>query len=176
MDVSRRQVLKIGAWSVLAASVPGAAGALVAPRRLRLHNSHTGERVDCTYWEDGAYVPSALAEIDRCLRDHRTDEVTPIDRRLVDQLHALHRALGAREPFRVISGYRSPATNAMLAARGGGVARRSFHVRGMAVDVALPGRDVAELRRAALALAAGGVGYYPKSGFVHLDVGPVRRW
>lgn len=175
---SRRAFLRAGLLGLLAPTLPGAASALAAPRerRLAFENLHTGESLRCVYWRDGAYVPDALAGIDRTLRDHRSDEVAPIDRGLLDALHALHRSLGSSAPFQVISGYRSPATNAKLRAEGHGVARRSFHMRGMAADVALADRDVAELRRAALALGAGGVGYYPESGFVHVDVGPVRRW
>jgi uncharacterized protein YcbK (DUF882 family) len=163
---------------VLGTALPRASAALVGRRErsLAFEHLHTGERLRCVYWEDGAYVPTALAEIDRHLRDHRSGEVAPIDPGLLDTLHALHRRLGSDTHFQIVSGYRSPATNAAMRAEGRGVARKSFHMRGMAVDVALPGRDVAELHRAALALGAGGVGYYPSPGFVHVDVGPVRRW
>jgi uncharacterized protein YcbK (DUF882 family) len=110
------------------------------------------------------------------LRDFRTDESHPIDRRLLDLLHNLSQRVGTRAPFQVISGYRSPATNAMLRAESSGVASRSLHMQGMAIDIALQDVALADLRQAALDLQSGGVGYYPTSGFVHVDVGRVRRW
>ena len=176
-DLTRRQLLRLGGWGALAMTVPASARALAsAPRDLAFYNTHTGESLRTVYWQDGAYVEPSLAEIDRHLRDHRTGDVERIDPRLLDLLHRLSDALEVREPFHVISGYRSPVTNAMLAARSGGVGKKSFHMRGMAIDVSLPGRSVADLRRAALAQRAGGVGAYPRSGFVHVDVGPVRSW
>jgi uncharacterized protein YcbK (DUF882 family) len=110
------------------------------------------------------------------LRDHRTDEVAEMDPRLLDLLFNLQGKLGASTPFHVISGYRSPRSNAMLVAKGGGVAKKSLHMQGKAIDIRLPGRELADLRKAALGLKAGGVGYYPKSDFVHVDVGRVRHW
>jgi uncharacterized protein YcbK (DUF882 family) len=110
------------------------------------------------------------------LRDHRTGEVKAIDPDLLHLLYALKRKLHTRQAFHVISGYRSPATNAKLRQRSTGVARKSFHTRGMAVDIALPECDLRDLHRAALDLGAGGVGYYPRPGFIHVDTGPVRRW
>jgi uncharacterized protein YcbK (DUF882 family) len=121
-------------------------------------------------------VPDALVAIDRILRDHRTDETIEMDLRLLDLLHALRATLGSRRRFEVFSGYRSPATNAALLEEGHGVAEHSFHIVGKAIDVRLPDRSVSALRRAALRLRRGGVGYYPRSGFVHVDVGPLRRW
>jgi uncharacterized protein YcbK (DUF882 family) len=177
--ISRRSVLRLAAWGALATALPRASAALVGSggeRSLAFYHTHTGESLRRVYWQDGRYLAPALAEIDHHLRDHRTGEVHAIDRTLLDRLHALRRSLGTREPFHVISGYRSPATNAALRAQGHDVAKRSFHMRGMAIDVSLPDRDVSVLQRAALAQRAGGVGYYPDSGFVHVDVGPVRRW
>jgi uncharacterized protein YcbK (DUF882 family) len=127
------------------------------------------------YWAEGRYLAEGLAAIDHLLRDHRTGEVRPIDRRLLDLLHRLAFALETRETFHVISGYRSPVTNAMLAARGG-ASPRSLHVVGQAIDLRVPGRALADLRRAALGLRGGGVGHYPSSDFVHVDVGRVRTW
>lgn len=179
--ISRRRLLAGGlaaaavvAWGGTAAraAVPKAA----APRRLAFENLHTGEHLSATYWHGGRYDGDALAAIDRVLRDHRTGEVAPIDRRLLDLLHRLHAAMGSAAPFQVISGYRSPTTNAALAARSGGVARKSFHMQGMAIDIRLPGRPLSRVRDAALRMKAGGVGYYEKSDFVHVDVGPVRWW
>jgi len=145
-------------------------------RALSLHNLHTGESLDVTYWADGGYVAPALREADQLLRDFRTDEVTRIDTRLLDLLHDLHGRLGSHEAYQVISGYRSPATNAKLAAQSSGVAKRSLHTRGMAIDIRLPDRELGDVRRAALAMKRGGVGFYAKSNFVHLDVGRPRSW
>lgn len=144
--------------------------------RLALLNTHTGERIDLVYREAGVYVPQALAEIDRVLRDHRTDQIAPIDPELLDLVHRIGGLVDARQPFQVISGYRSPATNARLATPGSGVARTSLHLEGRAIDLRLPGRPLADLRAAALRLGRGGVGYYPRSDFVHVDTGRVRAW
>lgn len=145
-------------------------------RRLSFHNLHTGENLSATYWADGAYVAEELSAVDRILRDFRTGEVRPIERGLLELLHALAGRMEATAPFHVISGYRSPKTNAVLAAASSGVAKKSLHTRGMAIDVRLPGRRLADLRWAAIALGRGGVGYYPGSDFVHVDVGRVRAW
>jgi uncharacterized protein YcbK (DUF882 family) len=175
--LSRRAVLRLWAAGALGLSaVGGRARAAAAPRGLALHSLHTGESLDTVYWADGRYLREALAGIDCVLRDHRTDEIHPIDRRLLDLLATLRDALQTREPFQVISGYRSAATNAWLAATTGGVSRRSLHVEGMAIDIRVPGRSIEALREAALALAGGGVGFYRASGFVHVDVGRVRAW
>ena len=128
------------------------------------------------YREGGKYLDDALAAIDHLLRDHRTDDVVPIDRALLDNLASLREMLDTTEPFHVISGYRSPATNAKLAAASDGVARKSLHLQGRAIDIRMPGRELEQVRRAALAMNAGGVGYYRRSDFVHLDTGRVRTW
>jgi uncharacterized protein YcbK (DUF882 family) len=151
------------------AAVPGA-------RRLNFYSLHTEESLSTVYWQDGRLVSAALAEIDWHLRDFRTGDVHAIDRNLLDLLHELGRAMAYEGPIHVISGYRSPKTNAMLAAQGGGVAKNSYHLHGMAVDIRLPGRSLREVQQAALDLALGGVGYYPRSDFVHVDTGPVRSW
>jgi uncharacterized protein YcbK (DUF882 family) len=169
-------------WGLVAAMaatpMPAWAGALgTGKRRLSFVNLHTGESLTAVYWANGTYQSNALKEIDHVLRDFRTGDVHSIDLRLLDLLHALQRKVKSRSPFQVISGYRSPATNAKLASlSGGGVARRSFHMKGMAIDVALEDRRLTALRDAALDLRAGGVGYYPRPGFVHVDVGPARSW
>lgn len=146
--------------------------------RLALVNTHTGERVDVQVAERGERSPQAQAELERLLRDHRNGELHPIDPGVVDQLLALRGLLGVdgSRPFHVISGYRSPATNASLAEAGRGVARRSLHLEGRAIDIRLPGTALRDVHRAALALGAGGVGWYERSDFVHLDTGRVRRW
>jgi uncharacterized protein YcbK (DUF882 family) len=141
-----------------------------------LYDLHTGERFDDVYWADGHYLPEALNRINYLLRDFRTNAVTEIDTALLDILNTLCARLDVNEPFHVVSGYRSPETNAMLRRQGRGVAKNSYHVRGKAVDIRLPGCDLSVVREAALQLKAGGVGYYPRSGFVHLDTGPTRRW
>jgi uncharacterized protein YcbK (DUF882 family) len=145
-------------------------------RTLGFHNMNTGETLTTTYWADGDYVPESLARIDEVLRDYRTGDVAPIDRRLLDLLHALRGSLESDADFHVVSGYRSPKTNEMLAKNSSAVAKKSLHMKGMAVDLRLPGRKLAAVRRAAVKLQRGGVGYYPKPGFVHLDVGSVRYW
>jgi uncharacterized protein YcbK (DUF882 family) len=145
-------------------------------RRLAFDNLHTGEKLDVAYWENGAYVPGALAAVNHVLRDHRNNEVHEIEPRLLDLLTALSQRLDAGPQFEVISGYRSPATNAMLHAESSEVARSSLHTQGMAIDIRMAGLDLAYLHSAALGLDLGGVGYYPSSDFVHVDVGRVRRW
>jgi uncharacterized protein YcbK (DUF882 family) len=145
-------------------------------RRLAFYNLHTGESFGSPYWVEGHYVRESLAEIDYVLRDFRTNQVKPISPPLLDLLFALGETLGASEPFNVISGYRSAATNAMLAAHGSGVARHSLHMTGEAIDIRVLGRDLRMVRAAAVALRGGGVGYYPKSDFIHVDIGRVRTW
>ncbi len=180
---SRRTVLAAVAGFVVSAAGAGlskdawsAGVAATKQRAVALRSLHTGERLDIVYWADGAYLPAALAQVDYILRDWRTGDVHPIDPKLLDILHDLHRLMDGTEPYTVISGYRSPATNAMLANRSNGVARRSLHLKGMAIDVSLPNRSLAALRKTALAMRRGGVGYYTKPGFVHLDTGRVRSW
>lgn len=145
-------------------------------RSLSFYNLHTTESLKTVYWHRGDYVPSALDEINRVLRDHRTDETHEIDPRLLDLLCDLRLRLDTRETFQIISGYRSPATNALLHANSDGVATRSLHMDGKAIDIRIPGRALSLLRKTALSIKAGGVGYYPSSNFVHVDVGRVRSW
>jgi len=145
-------------------------------RALAIYNVHTGENLKTVYWENGDYVPGALHEVNYFFRDFRANEVKPIDPGLLDLLHYIHTELDTGRPFNLVSGSRSPATNAWLASQSEGVARHSMHVEGKASDINLPGRELSFLERAALALRLGGVGYYPRSGFVHVDTGRVRRW
>jgi uncharacterized protein YcbK (DUF882 family) len=175
-DISRRRLLCLAAGGVGGLLVPARAGAAPGAHVLALRNVHTGEFVRATYWAAGRYVREGLSEIDRLLRDHRNNLVHPIDRRLLSLLDDLRERLGTREPFEVISGYRSPATNAMLVATSSGVAPGSLHVAGMAIDMRVPDRPLRAVRDAAKALRRGGVGYYPGSNFVHVDVGRVRYW
>ncbi len=177
---SRRRFLALGAGALAGAAVarPALAKsvAITPERSLSFHNLHTGESLKTVYWADGGYVPGSLAEINYLLRDFRNDEVKAIHPDLLDLLHAITDRLGTAKPIQLISGYRSPTTNAMLHARSNGVAVHSLHMDGMASDIRIPGHDLRELHEVALSLRGGGVGYYPKSDFVHVDVGRVRRW
>jgi uncharacterized protein YcbK (DUF882 family) len=145
-------------------------------RSLACYNLHTGESINTVYYENGHYLPGALREINYFFRDFRANEIKPIDPRLLDLLHAIHLKLDSSKPFNLISGYRTPATNAMLAAHSEGVARHSMHIEGRAADINLPDRQLSTLQQVALALQFGGVGYYPQSDFVHVDTGRVRHW
>lgn len=145
-------------------------------RRVTLRNIHTDETLDAVYWEKGRYIPEVMVEVNRVLRDYRTGDVHHIDPNLVDLLGSISAKVEDRAPFKVISGYRSPHTNAIMHARSGGVAKKSLHMDGMAIDVCLDGVELRNLRNAALDIGRGGVGFYPVSNFVHVDVGPVRRW
>ncbi len=181
MTCSRRDFLKLGVGAFTASfmPLPALAAALSEPdagRHLALYNTHTGETTDVCFYDNGDYCSKALNQIYHVLRDHRTNEVKPIDLTLLDRLFALKVRVGAKAPFHVISGYRSPATNAMLRKRSNGVARTSFHTRGKAIDIRLPGYDTRKLRNACISLRSGGVGYYKDSNFIHLDTGPVRSW
>jgi uncharacterized protein YcbK (DUF882 family) len=169
-------------WSLAAGGallLPGtkaAKAAGTAARRLRFYNLHTGESLTAVYWEGGRYVAEGLAEIDYMLRDFRTGDVYTIDPKLLDLVHQVQIVMEDDGAVDVISGYRSPATNAMLASRSDGVAKNSFHLEGMAIDLRLRKGRLEDLRSAALSLNGGGVGYYPKSDFVHMDTGPIRTW
>jgi uncharacterized protein YcbK (DUF882 family) len=176
--IGRRQLLGFaGAIALTGLSFPAAAARrIMQPRTLAFQNLHTGERLSTVYWADGRYLPEAIRHINWLLRDFRTDETHPMDPALLDLLTDLHAHLETREPFHVISGYRSPQTNAMLARVSDGVAQASFHLQGRAIDIRVPGRRLKHVRDAALSLRSGGVGYYPQSDFVHVDTGPIRRW
>jgi uncharacterized protein YcbK (DUF882 family) len=145
-------------------------------RTLTLEFLNTGERLTSDYWVDGRYIDDELARIDKVLRDFRTGEVHPIEPSLLDLIHQLGRDLDAGSEVHVISGYRSPLTNAALHKRSASVAEKSLHMKGKAMDLRLPARSLKQVHEAALKLGAGGVGYYPKSNFVHVDTGRVRRW
>ncbi len=180
--LSRRTFLKAGLLcaATLALPLPGLAktlGNADRERSLSLHNTHTGESLQSVvYWADGDYLPEALADINYLLRDHRANRVRPIDPQLFDLLFALSKKIDSSRPYQIISGYRSPATNRQLRQASSGVAKKSFHLAGQAADIRLPGCKLSQLRRAALNLGAGGVGYYPRSNFVHVDTGPRRSW
>jgi uncharacterized protein YcbK (DUF882 family) len=178
VPLSRRSFLKFGTFAAVAGpQLLKAAGSVDATpdRSLSFYNLHTSEKLKVVYWADGGYVPESLTQINHLLRDHRNGKIHEIDPRLLDLLCQVHTKLEATESFHLVSGYRSPETNAMLHSHSDGVAQHSLHMDGMATDVIVPGRSLEALRSAALSMKAGGVGYYP-SQFVHIDVGRVRRW
>lgn len=146
-------------------------------RGLAMFNTHTREKIDLVYATGERYLPQALGGLNHFLRDHYTGQVGQIDPEVFDLLHSVRELLGSKSSFEVISGYRCDATNRHLRqTRGGGVAEKSLHTQGKAIDVRLPGVPLAELRKAALSLRAGGVGFYPHEQFVHIDTGRVRTW
>ncbi len=147
-----------------------------AHRTLALDNINTGERLTATYMEDGRYLPDALAAINHLMRDRRSGAVATIDPALLDLICDVRTRLDTNQPVQIISGYRAPRTNARMRRTDGAVARKSYHTRGMAADIAVPGCSIGNLRRVAVAMGRGGVGAYPASGFVHVDVGPPRTW
>ena len=179
----RRRLLQFGLAAAVTAAVPKLALA-EAPfsreiRKLSLVNLHTGEAFSDVYWEKGQYVPDAVSAADKVLRDFRTGEVSAIDRKLFDLLDDLAAKVESKKPFQIISGYRSPRTNAMLKAKNGshsGVATKSLHMEGKAMDIRMQDVQLAHVRAAALDMGRGGVGYYPADNFVHVDTGRVRRW
>ena len=182
--LGRRKFLGFGAVAAAAALSPLRTDAAPPARKLPIRslsffNTHTGERLKTTYCCDGKYQPQALEEINHILRDWRVGQVKPIDPGLLDLLHELSGTLEVDTPFHIISGYRSPGTNATLRSKGGahtGVASQSLHMVGKAVDIRVPGVKLENLRGAARSLKLGGVGYYPSSNFVHVDTGRVRFW
>jgi len=146
-------------------------------RHLLLYNTHTAERIDIVYRRGDAYIPEALAKLDFFLRDHRTSDVRHFDPRLYDILYDLASSIGhTGGEIDIVCGYRTSSTNESLRAHTTGVAKNSLHMQAEAIDLRMPGIDTFKLRKAALALARGGVGYYPHSDFIHLDVGRVRQW
>ena len=173
---TRRGILGLGAVAGMSIVVGRPAFASPPPRTLKLRNIHTGESFGATYWADGAYLPDALRDIRKVLRDHRSGEEHDMHPRLLDLLAELRSRLDTGEPYDVISGYRSPKTNGLMRKAKHGVAKRSLHMTGEAVDIRVPGRDLAHVQKTALALRRGGVGYYPASDFVHVDVGQIRHW
>jgi uncharacterized protein YcbK (DUF882 family) len=179
--LSRRGFLKTGMLALGACLCPQALMGALRPsfsteRVLSVYNLHTGEKLKSVYWSQGLYDLQALAEINYVLRDFRTGEIKPIDTGLLDLLHSLHSILGSGDMLHVVSGYRSPETNARLREFDSGVAGKSLHIEGKAADIRLPGCSLKSLHKAAVALQVGGVGYYPSHDFVHVDVGRVRYW
>jgi uncharacterized protein YcbK (DUF882 family) len=181
VSISRRRLLTLASIAVIAGIFPrrvfGSPAGMSQPERsLAFYNTHTGEQLKTAYWVQGSYIEESLTEINHILRDHLTNEIKNIDTRLLDLLFAIGNELEIQQPFQVISGYRSPETNAFLRAHSSGVAEHSLHLVGQAIDIRTPGRELRVLQKTAVALKGGGVGYYPKSDFVHVDVGRVRYW
>lgn len=178
MQVGRRRFLvgSLGAAAAMLGATRNAGAAAPPAHRLSFYHIHTAEKLTIVYREHGSLIPDALTQINHYLRDFRTEQVHDIDVALLDTLHGLYSSFDSRGNFEVISGYRSPRTNAALRHVTSGVAEHSLHIEGQAIDVRLTSAKTAALREAALALAAGGVGYYPESNFVHLDTGAVRSW
>jgi len=177
--LSRRRALGLLAGAAVGMAFGGdalAATAIDSERRLAFVHTHTGETLDLIYAGANGYHAPSLVRVNELLRDFRTSDVHVIDPKLLDLLHALARSARSTEPFHVISGYRSPRTNAGLRAHSSGVAKYSLHMEGKAIDIRLPGVTLSRVRDKALGLARGGVGYYPGSDFVHVDTGRVRAW
>jgi len=179
--ITRRALLGAFAATAVAAAptYTNAAGFLRGGgdiRRIRMYSGRTGERIDMIYWVDGRYIKDAVKEINHFMRDWRTDQSTNIDLRTIDIMAAAHNLLDVNEPYMLLSGYRSPQTNAMLRRRSRGVARNSLHMKGQAADLRLASRSVSQMAKAAMSCRAGGVGQYYRSNFVHMDCGDVRTW
>lgn len=179
--LSRRRFIRhmaCGSLLTLGAPVVAEAARASVPshKSLAFQILNTGDKLKLTYFEKGRYIHSALQEIDFLLRDYRTGDVHRIDTALLDQLYDLKLMLGSNKPFDIICGYRSPFTNAKLRSHSSGVATNSLHMQGRAIDIRLDGCDIRRLRAAAIAMRRGGVGFYPKSDFVHLDTGKFRTW
>ncbi len=173
---SRRLFLGFGLVIAGGFLSPAARAALAVPRKLSFYHTHTGETLSATYWQNGMYDTRALGELNYILRDFVNGQEVSIDRRLLDLLADLHRQLGSHAPFDIISAYRSPSTNAVLRANSDGVAKNSYHMKAMAIDVRLKDVPLDRLHRVAVDMKRGGVGIYRTSDFVHVDVGPVRYW
>jgi len=176
INPSRRLLLKASLAGSVLAIAPLSRVWAASERSLSLCNLHTGERISQPYWMQGNYLPDSLSAINTVLRDHRSGEVYPMDPDLLDLLSALQQRVGSHQGYEVISGYRSPASNAMLNKNSSGVAKRSLHMQGKAIDIRLPGTRLATLHGAAKKMQTGGVGLYTASNFIHVDTGNVRYW
>lgn len=180
LPLQRRTFLKatamalVGTWCIPKKTI---AKIFEAPERcLCLYHAHTGEFLKTIYWAKGTYLPESLQHINYFLRDYRNQAVQHIDTTLIDVLYTLSLKLETKQPFQIISAYRSPKTNAVLRKKSRGVAKHSYHTKGQAVDIRLPHIGLKHLHHAALSLQSGGVGYYGRSRFIHIDTGPVRKW
>lgn len=181
-SLTRRKLIQTGLAFVACSAVPVLSSSAYnfvskeSTRSLYLHNTHTGESLKTVYWEDGVYITEAIKDISYILRDYRTNDMVNMSPHLLDVIAALHKKVDSRKPFEVISGYRSPRTNTWLYENTGGVNPNSLHMYGKAIDIRLKDCHLKHLRNAAIAMRQGGVGYYPESNFVHVDVGPVKNW
>lgn len=180
-DLDRRDLLKYGFLGILGSVTPLLPGrdAMAANNgqwSLRLHHSHTGEGFDGVYRVGDRYLPEAFERLNYMMRDFRTGEIFPMDPRLLDLLSMTQAKIPGRKTMEILSGYRSPKTNAMLRRVGTGVAKNSYHMYGQAIDVRVWGHSTKRLRSIARSFRVGGVGYYPKSNFVHMDTGVIRSW
>lgn len=179
INLIRRKIIKYSVAVTTTGALPQIIHAnthATSERTLTLLNLHTNESLETCYWTNGQYQPQSLSDINYLLRDHRAGETHSMDPALLDLLHVLHAKCQSNEPFHVISGYRSPKTNAKLRKNSAGVAKKSMHMQGKAIDIRLPDIELTRLRSAALELKAGGVGYYAKSNFLHIDIGRPRIW
>jgi len=179
INIHRRKWLALGGVAMGMAMLPGQAFATLStprPRILLLNNLNTGEQLKAEFFDGKNYIQEELVRLNHLFRDYRANKVKSIDPRLFDQIFRLQTMIGTRKPIQLISGYRSPRTNNELRERGSGVAKHSYHTLGQAMDFHIEGVQLANIRKAALKMRAGGVGYYPRSNFVHIDTGPVRHW
>jgi uncharacterized protein YcbK (DUF882 family) len=180
--ISRRWFLKTGSMAAISCFLPNLLLAsprsdrLLQKKSLALYNAHTNEHLNAVFWSDGRYVNNALEEINYFLRDYRTGAIKPINKQLLNLISTISAIIGKEHWFNVISGYRSPETNKLLRKKSKGVAKNSYHMFGKAIDIRVPGFSLSKLREIAVYLKSGGVGYYPKSDFIHIDSGPVRCW
>jgi uncharacterized protein YcbK (DUF882 family) len=180
-DLSRRRFLSLGLLTAASGFLPiramaSVGGLLSRERSLSIYNLQTKEHYQAIYWKNGKYIQESLAGFNHIFRDHYSGIAKPINRNLLNLLFSIQQKLDSSEPFHLISGYRTPSTNAMLSRHNSGVARNSLHMYGKAVDIRMPGYKLRDLRHAAYDLKLGGVGYYPRSNFVHVDIGKVRYW
>jgi uncharacterized protein YcbK (DUF882 family) len=179
--VSRRWFLKTGSMAAISCFLPklllaSPSDRLLQKKTLALYNAHTNEHLNAVFWSEGRYVNNALEEINYFLRDYRTGAIKPINKQLLNLISTMSAIIGTEYRFNVISGYRSPETNRLLRKKSKGVAKNSYHMFGKAIDIRVPGFSLSKLREIAVYLQSGGVGYYPKSNFIHIDSGPVRCW
>jgi len=176
---TRRGFLQLGVAALVCSvsnPVMAAIPRIKGLRGLAFHNLHTDERLNVTYWQNGKYSRPAMAKINNILRDHYSGDTHPMDVRLMDLIYDLQNRVGHHGPVEIISGYRSPKTNMMLASYSDGVAKRSYHTKGQAIDLRMQGKSLSKIYHTALNMRRGGVGFYPDSEFVHVDTGPIRTW
>ncbi|MEZ0262551.1 MAG: DUF882 domain-containing protein [Alphaproteobacteria bacterium] len=166
----------LGMWTPEIALGSAPATMAIKGREMKITNTHTGAKFTGEYWYNGKYLPDAFGEIKSVMKDHRSGDVYPIDPRLMDIMYVLQHRLQNYNMFEILSGYRSEKTNAKLRGHSRGVARHSLHMTGQACDLRLPGTSLSSVRQSAIKLNSGGVGYYPRSNFVHVDTGRVRHW